>query len=46
MVLIKVNSSKVTYGEDIIRSEYSYESSQVQEGPDGSFTVSFQNFKA
>lgn len=43
MVLIKVNSSKVTYGEDIIRSEYSYESSQVQEGPDGSFTVTPYN---
>jgi hypothetical protein len=41
MVLVQVNSPRVEYGEDFIRSEYSYESSQVKKGPGGNFTVSF-----
>jgi len=39
-VTVKVNSSKVTYGEEFIESKYSYESSTVSTGPDGSITVS------
>jgi hypothetical protein len=41
MVLVKVNSDKVHYGEEVIQSEYSYESSEVTEGAGGSFNVSW-----
>lgn len=37
---VKVNSSKVSYGEDFIRAKYNYESSTVEQQAGGKIIVS------
>ena len=43
-VSVKVQSSKVSYEADFIRSKYSYESTTVVNQPDGQITVSLQKY--